>query len=300
MADEQSTAKAEKVEKPKIESLTPEQDAKLEVYYQKWLAVGLQTGPRDHATIENALRKVYTCAGLEPPKEFIWADSPVACARLVDKQVGDRSGDPGHAGYGTHDASWLALYAFMRNALGLVEETQELVGLIEAAEAGLGWYWPFENVCFVSELPSALQFDAEGRLHCHDGPAIAYIDGTEVYAWHDVIVDRDIIMSPEKITAERITGEQNAEIRRVLLDRFGTGKYIEAMGLKPIHEDETGQLYRAELQGDPEPLVMVRVIDTSTGRPYFLRVPPEMTTAKQAVAWTFDVKPQEYNPGAQA
>ena len=48
----------------------------------------------------------------------------------------------------------------------------------------------------------------------------------------------------------------------------------------------------------------VRVIN-STPEPdgsfkrYLLRVPPDITTAKAAVAWTFGKKPDEYLPGVQ-
>ncbi|MGH9553254.1 MAG: DUF6745 domain-containing protein [Terriglobales bacterium] len=49
---------------------------------------------------------------------------------------------------------------------------------------------------------------------------------------------------------------------------------------------------------------MVRVIN-STPEPdgsykhYFLRVPPEITTAKSAVAWTFDIDADKYSPRRQ-
>jgi len=283
-----------------IEELTPEQDAKLEGYYGKWLAIGLQTGPRDHSVIERALADVYKCGGLKPPKRFVWGGSPVEVARIVDKECGAGAGDPGHACYGTHDASWLGFYDFMRAEMGLAEETKELEGLTEAALAGISWFWPYEDVVYISELPTVVAQDQEGRLHAETGPAIGYSDGTAVWAWHGVQVPEDVIMHPENITVERVRDEANAEVRRVMLERFGQDRYIQELGLRPVHEDETGQLFRTEFKNDPEVLTMVRVVDTSTGRPYFLRVPPDMQTAKEAVAWTFDVPPQEYSPRAES
>ena len=58
-----------------------------------------------------------------------------------------------------------------------------------------------------------------------------------------------------------------------------------------IHSDELGDLYRADVPDD-EPLVMVRVLNSTpepdgTYKPYWLRVPPGMTRASDAVAWTF-------------
>lgn len=282
-------------EKKVIDKLTPEQEVQLEVYYKRWLAVGLQTGPREHEKIEAALRKVYECGGCKPPQEFIWGCSPLATAKLVDEAAGKSAGGSSSACYGTHDASWLGFYSYMREVLGLVEETQELIGLMEAAEAGASWFWPFENICFVSELPSEIHMDEQGRLHCPTGPALSYGNDLEVYAWHDTLVPEDVIKAPEKLTAERINKEPNAEIRRVLLERFGQDRFIVDSGLKPVHEDETGQLFKAELEGD-EPLAMIRVVDATSKKPYWLRVPPTMKTAKEAVAWTFNLKPEDYHP----
>lgn len=70
-----------------------------------------------------------------------------------------------------------------------------------------------------------------------------------------------------------------------------------------VHEDDCGELYRKELAGD-EPLVMVRVVN-STPEPdgsfkrYMLRVPPTVQTAREAVAWTFDMPPEQYRPEVQ-
>jgi hypothetical protein len=65
-----------------------------------------------------------------------------------------------------------------------------------------------------------------------------------------------------------------------------------------VHRDETGVLYRKEFLND-EPLVMVKVINSTVEpdgsfKSYFLRVPPSMTTAREAVAWTFDMSPESY------
>ena len=38
----------------------------------------------------------------------------------------------------------------------------------------------------------------------------------------------------------------------------------------------------------------IRVKDTSTGKFYFLSVPIEIRTCKEAIAWTFGLKPSEY------
>jgi hypothetical protein len=132
------------------------------------------------------------------------------------------------------------------------------------------------------------------------GPACAYPDGWAIYAVHGVRVPGWIIEAPQEITPEKIDTERNVELRRVMLSRFGESKYLEQSGAMEVSRDSRGVLYRKDIAGD-EPLVMVRVENStleSDGRPkiYWLRVPPDTKTAQEAVAWTFGVRPEAYNP----
>ena len=132
------------------------------------------------------------------------------------------------------------------------------------------------------------------------GPAVAYPDGWTIYAIHGVRVPADIIEHPEKITAARVRDEPNAEIRRVMLSRFGEARYLQEIGAKLIQQDRFGELYRTDMNGD-EPLCMVKVMNSTPEpdgsiKPYWLRVPPDMKTAHQAVAWTFGLTEKAYAP----
>jgi hypothetical protein len=152
----------------------------------------------------------------------------------------------------------------------------------------------------VSERPSLLNRDEQGRLHCVDGPAVAYPDGWCIYAVHGVRIPFWIIEHPEQITVAKIQAEENAEIRRVMVERYGQAKYLLDAGAKEVHRDDFGTLYRVEIAYD-EPLVMVKVVN-STPEPdgefkdYFLRVPPFCATAHEAVAWTFGETIKTYRP----
>jgi len=203
------------------------------------------------------------------------------------------------AGYGQHDAHWIAFY----DALGrLGVDVPGLEGLTELT-ASCGWWWPFEDVCVLSERHTVLARDGQGRLHSANGPAVAYPDGWLVYAWHGVGVAESIILHPETITIADIQSERDVEVRRVLLERYGFDRYIMDMGAMPIHADDTGTLYRCELEGD-EPLVVVSVMNSTpesdaTRKRYVLRVPPDMTRAREAVAWTFYQKAEDYRPALE-
>ena len=62
----------------KIEKLTKEQEDLLPVYRDKWLKIGLSTEPTNKKEAEKWCIEAYKVAGLEPPKQIIWATSPLA------------------------------------------------------------------------------------------------------------------------------------------------------------------------------------------------------------------------------
>jgi hypothetical protein len=162
---------------------------------------------------------------------------------------------------------------------------------------------PFSNVCFVSDQPLRIELDDRGRLHSADFKAIEYPDGFHLYSWHGTTVADFIIVEPEKISVGLIESEQNVEVRRVLIERYGTAKYVHDSGSKEIDRDSFGVLYRKEIPND-EAIVMVAVMN-STPEPdgsfhqYFLRVPPTINTAREAVAWTFSMDADDYFPKSQ-
>jgi hypothetical protein len=197
----------------------------------------------------------------------------------------------GDSVYGQHDANWLAFYRFFRDELGLIGETQKLKGLWELCQSA-GWALPCEKVCFISERHSVLKRDENGRLHCADGPALAYPDGFKLYKWHGADVPEWAVKTPEKISAEAIAAERNAETRRALLEMFGREKLLAHC--QKLQSDDWGALYRnagiLDVNGDPYCFVKVA---NATPEPdgsykdYILRVAPACETAREAVASTF-------------
>lgn len=198
-------------------------------------------------------------------------------------------------------------------------DTARISGLANIARS-CGWWWPFRSAVVLTGRPIRLERDNQFRLHSAAGMAIEYADGWGIFAWHGVRVPEQVIRAPEMLTARQITNEPNAEVRRVMLERFGAARYLRELGAEPIsiehvpcgdaewcsHTAEHHQvkLYRADLRDD-EPLVIVEVVN-STPEPdgewkhYFLRVPPTVRSAREAVAWTagYD-RAEDYAPVRQ-
>lgn len=97
--------------------------------------------------------------------------------------------------------------------------------------------------------------------------------------------------------------ERNRELQRVMLERFGYDRFILELGAVPVQADAFGALYRI-LRPHREPFVLVHVTNTTpepdgTRKRYFLRVPPNMKTAHEAVAWTFGMRQAGYGPSKE-
>ncbi len=201
------------------------------------------------------------------------------------------------AGYGSQDAGWLSFYAVSRE-FG-VEAAQRLDPLMGLART-CGWWWPFEGAAILTERPCLLHHDEQGRLHDEAGPAILYPDGWGLAFWHGVRVPRKVIEAPETLTVQDIEDEENIEARRVIIERYGEGRYLEDSGAVAILEDEYGTILRKEMSGD-EPMVMVRVVNSTpdadgSRKIYHLRVPPDMTTPRAGIAWSFGMDGDAYRP----
>jgi hypothetical protein len=104
---------------------------------------------------------------------------------------------------------------------------------------------------------------------------------------------------PETLTREDFLKAPDVEVRRVIQECMGS-RFVSELGGQVIDAGERGTLYEVALPDDPEEVARyVQVQDTSTTRQYFLRVPPTVQTATEAVAWSFQVAAEEYGPAQE-
>lgn len=233
----------------------------------------------------------------------LWETTAALAERIRSGVVADLAPRPTEEGavrlvlldavLGQHDAAWLAAF----DGRG-----DRLTGLAEVAR-NAGWWWPYERAVVISERPEVLHRDEAGRLDHGEGPALAYRDGFALYAWRGMPVPAAFLAELASLTPQRIREEENAELRRVMLEYYGYDRYLTESGAEPVHRDETGILWRIALDGD-EDVVMVEVVNSTpepdgTHRTYWLRVPPGTRTAKDGVAWTFGLEGAAYAPVRQ-
>ncbi|MBO0792339.1 MAG: hypothetical protein J2P36_15525 [Ktedonobacteraceae bacterium] len=192
-----------------------------------------------------------------------------------------------------YNARVLELYRFFHEMF----EENKLIHLAHFNEMVSG-YRLDEKEAWVVCKPTFLELDAQGRLHSASGPCIRYRDGWGVYAWHGVRVPEKLILHPGQVTREDWMQERNVEVRRAIQERLGNERFIEMVGGKQIDVGRRGKLIEIDLgPRDPERVAhYVQVQDSSTERYYYLRVPPSIASADEAIAWTFGRALSDYQP----
>jgi hypothetical protein len=166
-------------------------------------------------------------------------------------------------------------------------------------------YFLHEDFVVVIEFPETMRLNDRDRFHSEHGPAIRWRDGFALYAIDGVFVKKQIVESPETLTVSQIVDEPNAEVRRVMLSRFGEERFIRESKATVLDDDERfGTLMAHSFGWSDEALVMVKVKNSTpesdgSYKHYYLRVPPTMRTAREAVAWTFQFSPNEYDPDTE-
>lgn len=300
-----------------ITNLTDEQIARFPEFVKKWTDIGLCTDPADRPRAEVGVRLAYEIAGLPHPKHIVWCDSPLSMGLTRAIVMGLGSIDVGDqkkvsvgasvgasvwdsvrdsvwdsvrdsvwdSAYGQHDSGWLSFYEYFALACSLSIETQNLSGLFEVAKSA-NWWLPHENICWISERHHVLDRNDRGQLHCDVGPALSYPDGWSIWSIDGVRVDEQIVMRPETQTIDQLKSEENEEVRRIRIERFGWLRYLQESGAK-IYDSR-----RNERDAQNEDLYLLSdgtrrfvCVDPSTGRKYALGVPESVETCEQAQWW---------------
>ena len=139
---------------------------------------------------------------------------------------------------------------------------------------------------FPSELHSTIGANNESLAHNEHGPSHLWRDGFAVWSLDGVQVPRKVVLHPEQQTLEEIEGEENTEVRRIRIERYGWERYLEESEAEiqdTRHNDRDAQeerLYR--LSDESSRFVCV---DPSTGRRYALGVPRGIRTCEEAQRW---------------
>lgn len=279
----------------KIDKLTDAQIAKMPEYVKMWTDIGLSTDPVDLEKAKVAVCSAYRLAGLKEPTKFYVADSPISAIDMIEKMDPSKSPQTifNEMIYGSQDAHWLGFYQFFSKEV-VLDCIKPLEGMIELANH-TGWLNMYEDVVVFQHRPEIIKFDAEKRLHSEDGPAIGYRDGYSLYSWHGTRIPSEWITNKSALTAKIAITWENIEQRRCACEILGWAKILKELDSKIIDEDvdpEIGTLLEVTIPGVGKEKFL-RVL-CGTKREFALPVPPEMSNALEAQAWTWGMNKNEF------
>ena len=159
------------------------------------------------------------------------------------------------------------------------------------------WWAPWEGICIISDRPRLVKFDDQKRLHNENDMAVKFSDDWGVYVWHGVSVPETWITEKSKLTSSEVLKVSNVEQRRAGCEIIGWSKILKQLNAKTIQKDDDpqiGELLEVDLPGSGKEKFLK--VECGTGRTFALPVPPDMKTALQANAWTYNLKDFEYKP----
>lgn len=171
--------------------------------------------------------------------------------------------------------------------------------IFQSLVSNCGWIFPFENTCILCSRPIQLSFDSQHLLHAEGEYAILFADGYSLYFNHGVVLPIKYgQVHPHQWRAMWILEEENAELRRILIQEIGYERIcqeLNAIELDSWREYSLLKIDRLIDDVDGQPIYLIKMICPSTGFIHALRVPPYMQSARQAISWVnWGVDPEKF------
>jgi len=217
----------------------------------------------------------------------------------------------------------LTIIDFYTGNLGisLSSGQQKIVESMQRLLAECGWIFMFENTCIACDRPIKLSLARQSRLHALGDSAIEFSDGYKIYAYHGVTLPEQYgPIHPDNWQAEWLLSERNAELRRILIQVIGYARICEELQaveldkwattvgdtyleytVLGIEADIDGLFERAVLfRNNPlwrrEDVYLLKMTCPSTGFIHFLRVPPNVRSARDAIRWVnWGIDPEDFS-----
>jgi hypothetical protein len=150
-------------------------------------------------------------------------------------QLGDQLGDQGwqfiSTGFNTwYETYWTAFYSDGLAIAGLPESAQ--LKAFTTVLDHTGWWYATPEVAFMTERPTVISRDAQGRLHNAHGAALEYADGYGFNAWHGTRLPDDFHTRDWNL--EAVMTETNTEVRRCAIEATGWDRFIAESNMQPV------------------------------------------------------------------
>jgi hypothetical protein len=177
------------------------------------------------------------------------------------------------------------LYDFCISVLNC-DHDQKLWSAYQLLLKNCSWIFPHTKICLVCDRPRFVCFDNQQRLHAEGSPALQFADQFSVYAHHGVrIPERYGKLHSNEWHSEWLLSEENAELRRVLIQGIGYAKICQELRTIKLDTWKGYTLLKINSDVDVDPIYLLKMTCPTTGYVHVLRVPPDIHSAREAISW---------------
>jgi hypothetical protein len=229
-------------------------------------------------------------------------------------QLGDQLGPQLTGQIGPwRDAYWAVFYTRAMDIAGLGRPPR--LDSMAAAVKAVDCWWPLRGAVVLTDRPTVLCRDGQGRLHRDGGPALTYADGYHGHWWHGVAVPADLVEG-DGWALDQVLRERNAEVRRCAIERRGWDRFVAEASLVQVggatpDPGNPGRVLRlydlpaalVDLYDEPARILIcdnASLDRDGTRRSFGLPVPADVPDPISAAAATFGVSAAEYATLARA
>lgn len=274
------------VETQIITELTPEQEAAMPEFVEKYTKIGTETGPVDREKAKVYASKLYTFLERDEP-QVLFANGPTEAWLMtvwinhmqqnnikIPEKVEDivfdfdkiREVAKGVSFVwpyldGQMMTSWVSWVKFMQY-IGVV--VTESFSLIED-QIIFNVIYPLNGYCIFSERFSAVHMK-DKKLHCDGGPSVEYPDGTRCWSLNGIAVPQWLAeTSADEIDCSEFAKLTNAEVRREFLRKVGVERFCEKVGSTVLDKQGDYELHLIDLGGTTGKWPYLKMLNPSIG-----------------------------------
>lgn len=192
--------------------------------------------------------------------------------------------------------NWVAASDFCISVLGLAYR-HDAWETFKSIEENCGWIFACDEFCLICEKPLKYNFDDNNQLHAEGEAAVEFADGYSLYAYHGAVLPEKYgKLHPKDWKAQWLLEEDNAELRRVLIQGIGYARILEELQAVELDSYKEYTLLKIDSDVDIEPIYLLKMICPSTKHIHILRVPPNIESAQAAITWVnCNIPPEDFS-----
>lgn len=157
----------------------------------------------------------------------------------------------------------------------------EIRHFVEAARNCFAWR-PFKRVVLMCERPKEIRH-RDFRLHCDDGPALVWPDGSRVWALNGVIASQHIVETPAgQLSPKCALHTDDERLRAEIIRKIGPERFCAELDAKVIDRERNNELIAIDI-GFPMVYKFVRAWDPGTGEMHVESVEWDCETVRETL-----------------